>query len=69
MFKRILLSSLMVEPMLATAATKGYRVEIFKNSVVEGKSLKTGQYRIEVQNDMAVITQGKQTIEVPAHSE
>ena len=54
---------------LATAATKGYWVEILHDSVVEGKSLKAGEYRIEMQNDVAVITQGKRTIEVPGHSE
>jgi hypothetical protein len=54
---------------LGSAATKGYRVDIFEDSVVEGNSLKAGEYRIEMQNDVAVIKQGKQTIEVPAHLE
>ena len=69
MFKKMLLSSMIFGVMLTTAATKGYRVQIFQDSVVEGKSLKAGEYRIEMQNDMAVITKGKQTIEVPDHSE
>lgn len=69
MFKKILLSSMIVGVMLATAATNGYRVEIFQDSFVEGKLLKAGEYRIEIQDDMAVIKQGKQTIEVPAHGE
>lgn len=55
--------------MVATAASNSYRVQVFQDSVVEGKSLKAGEYRIEMQNDMAVIKQGKQTIEVPAHVE
>ena len=70
MFKKILLSSVIVGVMLVSAATKGYRVDILHDSVVEGKSLKAGEYRIEIQNDMAVIKkEGKRTIEIPAHSE
>ena len=69
MLKKILLSSVIAGVTLAGAATKRYRVDIFEDSAVEGKSLKAGEYRIEMQNDTAVITQGKQTIEVPAHSE
>lgn len=69
MLEKMLLSSMIVGVMRAMAATNGYHVEIFEDSVVEGKSLKTGEYRIEMQNDMAVIKQGKKTIEVPAHSE
>ena len=34
MFKKILLSSMIVGVMLATPATKGYRVDIFEDSVV-----------------------------------
>ena len=69
MFKKMLLSSMVFGVMLATAATKGYQVELFQDSVVEGKSLKAGEYRIEMQNDMAVIKKGKQTIEVLAYTE
>ena len=65
----MLLSSMIVGGMLATAATKGYRVHILEDSVVEGNSLSSGEYRIELRNDTAVIKQGKQTLEVPAHSE
>ena len=69
MFKKLLLSSVMVGVTLAIAATKGYRVDISENSVVEGQPLKAGEYRIEMHKEVAVITQGKQRIEVPAHSE
>ena len=69
MLKKILLSSVIAGVTLAGAATKKYRVDIFEDSAVEGKSLKAGEYRIEMQNEVAVITQGKQAIEVPAHSE
>jgi hypothetical protein len=56
--------------MAAIAAGKTYHVQIAENSVVVGKTLKPGDYKIELQNNLAVIKQqGKQTIEVPAHSE
>jgi hypothetical protein len=69
MLRKLSLGCMIVGVLVATAATNRYRVEIFEDSVVEGKALKAGEYRIEMQNDVAVITQGKQTIEVPAHSE
>jgi hypothetical protein len=59
MLKKLLLGSMTVGVMVATAATNRYRVEIRQDSVVEGKSLKAGEYRIEMQNDMAATKQGK----------
>jgi hypothetical protein len=55
--------------MAAIAASNTYRVQIAQDSVVAGKTLKAGDYKIELQNNLAVIKQGKQAIEVPAHSE
>jgi predicted ThiF/HesA family dinucleotide-utilizing enzyme len=55
--------------MAAIAASNTYRVQIAQDSLVDGKTLKVGDYKIELQNNLAVIKQGKQTIEVPAHSE
>jgi hypothetical protein len=55
--------------MVVSAASNKYHVQFFDDVVVDGKSIKAGEYTIEMQNNMAVIKQGKQTIEVPAHTE
>ena len=69
MFGKLLLSFVTVGVLIAGAAPKRYHVQIFQDSVVNGKSIKAGDYTIEMQNDTAVIMKGKQTIEVPAHTE
>jgi hypothetical protein len=69
MFRKLLLSSISVGAMVAIAATNSYHVQIYQDSVIAGKSIKAGDYKIEMQNNKAVLTKGKQTIEVPAHAE
>jgi hypothetical protein len=69
MLRKLLLSSVTVGVIGATAASNGYHVQIYQDLVVEGKSIKAGDYTIEMQNNIAVIKQGKETIEVPAHME
>jgi hypothetical protein len=55
--------------MAAIAASNTYQVQIPEDSIVAGKTLKAGDYKIELQKNFAVIKQGKETIEVPAHGE
>ena len=69
MLRKLLFSSITVGVIIATAGSNNYHVQISQDSVVNGKSIKAGDYRLEMQNNMAVIKQGKQTIEVPAHAE
>lgn len=69
MFRNLLLSSISVGVMIAIAANNNYHVQIYQDSIIGGKSVKAGDYKIELQNNNAVLTQGKQTIEVPAHVE
>lgn len=66
---KLLVSYMIFGIMVAIAASNTHRVEIPENSVVAGKILKAGDYKIEVQNNIAVIKQGKEAIEVPAHVE
>ncbi len=51
------------------AASATYRVNILQDSVVEGKQIKAGDYKVAVENNTAVLKHGKQSIEVPAHTE
>ena len=69
MFRKLLVSSIALGVMVAIAASNSYHVQIYQDSVIDGKSVKAGDYKIEMQNNKAVLTQGKQTIEVPAHAE
>ena len=69
MLRKLILSSITVGVIVATAANNRYHVAISQDSVVEGQSIKAGDYKIEMQNNMAVIKQGKQMIEVPAYTE
>ena len=56
--------------MVVSAASNKQHIHIFEDVMVDGKSIKAGDYTIEMQNNnTAVMRQGKQTIEVPAHTE
>jgi hypothetical protein len=67
MLKKAALTLLAVGAMTASAAT--YRVSLHQDSIVNGQSLKAGDYKVEVKdNNTAVISKGKQTFEVPVQS-
>ncbi len=68
MLKKIAFTIATVGVMTASAAS--YKVSLHQDSVVEGKSLKAGDYKVEVKdNNTAVITKGKQSVEVPVRTE
>lgn len=51
------------------AASNTYKVDLLQKSVVDGKTLNTGTYHISMKDGNAVLTRGKQAIEVPAREE
>jgi len=53
---------------IAQAATT-YRITLLKPSVVAGKELKPGEYKVEVDNDKAVISHGKTSVEAKVKTE
>ena len=53
----------------ALAQAETYHVTLLKPSVVAGKELKPGDYKVEVNNDKAVISHGKQSIEAKVKTE
>jgi hypothetical protein len=67
--KKTLFVGFLLASATAFAANNGYKVAVTQDSVVEGKTLKAGEYRITVENGNAVIKQGKESIEVPARVE
>jgi hypothetical protein len=67
--KKTLLLSFVVLGATAFASSNTFKMSITQNSVVEGKTLKAGDYKVSIENGNAVIKQGKDTIEVPAREE
>lgn len=53
----------------AIAHAETYHVTLLKPSLVAGKELKPGDYKVEVNNDTAVISHGKQSVEVKVKAE
>lgn len=67
--KKALLGSFVALGTLAFAASGTIKVNIFQDSVIEGKALKAGQYKLSMENGNAVLTAGKQSVSVPAREE
>ncbi len=65
--KTIMVLGVMVFGATAYAASNTYKVELYQDSVVEGKTLKAGDYKVSLENGNAIIKQGKEVVEVPAH--
>jgi alkyl sulfatase BDS1-like metallo-beta-lactamase superfamily hydrolase len=50
---------------LAVASAETYRVTLSQPSKIEGKQLKAGEYRLNLENSKLTIVSGKQSVEVP----
>ena len=62
MFKRLVLAFAIFG--LAVASAESYRVTLSQPTKVEGKQLKAGDYRLNVENSKLTIVNGKQSVEV-----
>jgi hypothetical protein len=60
--KKLMLSFGTLALAIASAASS-YHFSIFETSVVAGKELKPGDYKIELNGDKAMIKAGKETVE------
>lgn len=68
MLNRVALAFLTAGLMTMSAAS--YRVSLHQDAMVDGKQVKAGDYKIEVKdNNTAVLSQGKKTVEVPVKTE
>ena len=67
--KKALVLSFVALATSAFAASGSYKVNVLQDSVIEGKAIKAGQYKVSVENGNAVFTSGKNTIAVPAREE
>ncbi len=61
MIKKLILAFAVVA--LAVASAETYKVTLFQPTLVQGKELKPGDYRINVQDSKVVIARGKQSVE------
>jgi len=67
--KKTLLLSFLVLGSVAFAAGNTFKVNVDQDSVIEGKTLRAGEYKVSMENGNAVLRRGKESIEVPAKEE
>ena len=68
MIKKAIFTFVTLAIAVASAASS-YRLMVFEPSVLNGTELKPGEYKIELKDNTAVITRGKQVIEAPVKIE
>ena len=68
MTKKIILFFATVALAVASASNS-YRVTLFQPSMLGSTELKAGDYKVEVHDNKAVITRGKQSVEANVKSE
>jgi hypothetical protein len=61
--------SLPVFALAIASAASTYKVTLFQPSIVNGTELKPGDYKIELKDNTAVISKGKQSVEAPVKTE
>ncbi|HZS54160.1 MAG TPA: hypothetical protein VFA65_07135 [Bryobacteraceae bacterium] len=70
MLNKVLLTLATAGMMILSAAGVSYKVSLLDDSVVAGKQIKAGDYKVELKdNNTAVLMHGKKSIEVPAKAE
>jgi hypothetical protein len=63
MTKSVKILALMLTLALAVASANSFTVTLFQPSMVAGKELKPGDYKVTVDNNKAVIEKGKEKVE------
>ncbi|MBI3680124.1 MAG: hypothetical protein HY235_06975 [Acidobacteria bacterium] len=58
-----------VMALAVASAADSYRVTLFQPSIVAGKQLKPGEYKVTVTENTAVLSQGKDKVEAPVKVE
>jgi len=53
----------------AASAASTYKLTLFQPSIVAGKELQPGQYKVELKENTAVISRGKQSVEASVRTE
>lgn len=66
--KNLLLSFATIGLAVASAASN-YKITLFQPSIVAGKELRPGEYKVELKDNTAVLSKGKETVEAPVKTE
>jgi hypothetical protein len=66
--KKIMLMFATLAVASASAATS-YKVTLFQPSILAGKELQPGVYKVEVKEGTAVLSKGKEKVEAPMRAE
>jgi hypothetical protein len=66
MTTKLLVGFLAIGMTAAFGAKNTFKVNLVQDSVVDGKTVKAGTYRIAVENGNALMKSGKDSIELPA---
>lgn len=53
----------------AASAASSYKVTLFQPSIVAGKELQPGVYKVELKDSTAVLSKGKESVEAPVKTE
>ena len=67
MINKYLLTFFAAGLLTATAADNQFKVTLTQDSVVDGKQLKAGSYKVQMENNVAVLKHGKDVVQVPAN--
>lgn len=67
--KKLLLCGFLGLGATAFAASNTFKVDLLQKSVIDGKTLNTGTYKISVKDGNAVLKRGKEEIQVPAREQ
>ncbi len=68
MLNKFVLTFLAAGAIMASAASGTYKVSVLENSVIDGKQVKAGDYKIEMKDgNTAILKHGRDVVEVPAH--
>jgi hypothetical protein len=69
MTKTLLLSLVALGATAFASGNNTFKLNLTQDSVVEGKTIIAGDYKVSFENGNATLTRGKQSIEVPAREE
>jgi hypothetical protein len=66
--KKVLFAFATLGIAIASAAST-YKITLFQPSIIGGKELQPGVYKVEVKDATAVISKGKESVEAPVKTE
>lgn len=69
MLKKVFFLTAILLLSFSVASAKTFTVKLHQPSVVEGKELKPGNYKVQLSDSTATITNGKQTVETAVKTE